>query len=217
MIEVIQIILATSMFSIATIADLQSRSVNDLIWLIFGSVGVIMTIIITVDNPNLIWNNLITTGICIIVSIIVWFMRCFGMADMFGIIVLSVILPQLYHIPLIPILVLNIAFILCFFYVIVSNIRYNLTDIFRVNLFQDIDESFVKKIFAFFLIHRRREDERFTFPSVQIVDGKKKFLFYHNLDTQCFTQKDIYVSPAVPMMPFFLISLFIILFFYILN
>lgn len=215
MIEAIQVVLAVSMFLVASMSDLRSRSVNDLVWIIFGSVGIILTMITIIDNPDLIW-NLVTIGICIGASLFVWIMRCFGMADMLGIIVLSIILPQLDHIPLIPILVLGIASVLCFLYVIVLNIGYNVKDAFITNLFNDVDESAIKKIIAFFLIHRKRKYEMFVFPSVIVINGKQKFMFNHHPDAQNFTQKDTYVSSTVPMMPFFLISLLTIVFFYVL-
>lgn len=215
MIEVIQIVLAVSMLLVATVSDLRSRSINDLIWIIFGSMGIILTIIAIVDNPDLIW-NLIATGICIGASLFVWITKCFGMADMLGIIMLSIILPQLEHVPLIPILVLSIASVLCFLYVVMLNVGYNMKDVFTINLFKDVDESSIKKIIAFFLIHKKRQYELFIFPSVIIVDGQKKFMFNHNPDAQIYAQKDTYVSSTVPMMPFFLISLLFIIFFYVL-
>jgi hypothetical protein len=137
-----------------------------------------------------------------------WIMKFIGMGyatgDFIGILTLSAILPSFDGI-IIPILVFLFSCVLGIIIIIAVNLRINIKS---KNFFSEFDEPAYKKILAYFIIHKKMENENFTFPAEITVDGKRKFQFRHEPDTQKFvTKKMIYVCTTIPMMIFMLIGL----------
>lgn len=209
MIEIVQAIITIFMFLIGTIQDLKSRSVSDVVWIIFGVSGLSVTLVGT--------EYVLLTGIvvvlCIGASFLVWRLGVIGTADFFAMIVFSVTMPRFAPIEFVPIIVMICVMVCASAYTVIINLKRNITDIVSGNFFYDVDESIIKKIAASFFIHKKRRSEKFTFPGTVIVDGKTKFVFFHDPNSQEFDDTADYVCLAVPLMPFFLTVTIALVFF----
>jgi hypothetical protein len=177
----------------------KSRKVNDVVWIIFGIAG---TSLYFFDTPvsfvTFVWMifGCIVAGGC-------WKLHVYGGADGLSIITLSIVLPAYNHIP-ISICVLLASFVLSSSYIITSNIFRNTRSlILNEKLFSEISEPVYKKMLAFFIVHRRSRNEKYRFAAESIVDGKRKFVFTHDPDSERFGNTK-YVTSSVPMMPILL-------------
>ena len=88
-----RIILAVSMLGLASFFDFRKREISDLVWTIFGALGVVLFII----EPVLI-DALITAGFAFIVApfaIFMWRIGFFGGADAFALITIAILAPQI--------------------------------------------------------------------------------------------------------------------------
>ncbi len=200
--EIVHITLVISMLSIATLFDLKTRTINDVIWIIFATIGFTTNMFLGYVGIK----YLIIVGICVLVSLLCKRMKIIATADMLCIITLSVIITEFNNVKFISLLITMNAFVLSFFYVIITNVLFNLKDLTKHSLFYEIDESFMKKIFAIFYIHKKKKFEKFIFPGITEINGKKKFVFSHDPDTQYFKESISYVRLAVPLMPFLLLA-----------
>lgn len=191
------------MLGIASHYDLKSREVNDIVWIVFGTSGAFLYLF---DVPILSHITLVGISLGILTSIFCWVLRLCGGADVLCIIALSVILPAYNDIP-VAIIVLVIASAMSATYVIAFNVYKNTKSIIlNKTLFSEINESVYKKLVAFFIIHQRTKNEKYGFPADLVVDGKRKFVFRHNPDTEKFGNGK-YVMTAVPLVPFLMIGL----------
>lgn len=203
MIEAAQVVIVISMLSIATLSDVRSRSVNDAVWILFAVSGLALNLF--AGHARLL--EIITvTGICAGVAFLVWRTRAIGTADFFAMLALSAAAPSFASVAFFPVIIMVEVVIVASVYVIVANLRYNIRDIMNGDLFCDVDESSMRKVIGAFIVHRKRGHEKFTFPGVTRAGGKSRFVFFHDSDSQGFDEGADYVSLAVPLMPFFLIS-----------
>jgi preflagellin peptidase FlaK len=204
------------MFTISSYFDLKTRTVNDLIWIIFGLLGLVLT---TVSLYPFYEKEVFCYAVfCFVsscVAILTWFARFFGLADVLGLTTLSIIMPRLGDFSFVPIIVLIMASILSSLCVVIINLSYNVKDALTHNVFSDINETRRRKFMALFLIHKKRRNEKFVFSAITLIDGKYKFFFRHIPDLCEFDETSGYVSVALPMMPFFLVSLSTICIFYL--
>jgi preflagellin peptidase FlaK len=189
------------MFCAASYYDLRSREINDLLWIVFGAAGVFLYVF---DEFN--FSIIPLTGLEFLVAFLCWILRLCGGADVLALTTLSVIFPVYEQIP-VTIIVLAIALVIALSYTITNNSCRNLKSLVRNReIFAEIDEPLYKKLAAFFLIHKRNENEGCEFSAEAIIYGKRKFVFRHNPDHEAFGN-GIYVITTLPMMPFLLVSL----------
>lgn len=90
----IRILLALLMLGIASYADIRKREIDDMIWMIFGGLSVVLLLV----TPNML-QFLITSGISLIivpVVLLIWRIGFFGGADAFALIVLAVSCSRFY-------------------------------------------------------------------------------------------------------------------------
>lgn len=212
--EIIRATIAVGMMLVATYYDVKTRYVDDRVWVLglgaFAAVSSVFIFVFGMSVQELI-NPLNIIGMMSGMGIAFtgWIMKFRGMGyatgDLFGLLALFAILPSFYGIT-IPILVIIIS---CLFSVIITlsiNLRINIKS---KNLFSEFDEPAYKKILAYFIIHKKTENEKFTFPAEITVDGKRKFQFRHEPDAQEFTTeiKQGYVCSTTPMMMSILVGL----------
>ncbi len=198
---------ALAMLSIAAYYDLKERSIHDFLWIAFGSLGVLMQVVQGLPSTFVIVSVFITTGI----AILALFLKLFGTADAIAIIVLAIILPM-YDGLILPLAVLVGASLISFFFTCSLNAFMNLRILIkRGTIFSDFTEPRHRKIIAFFLVHRRMRKERFAFPAECKNYGERTFKFFTKADED-FTQEDSYVTTALPLTFFMLVSLVFILF-----
>ncbi|MGI9567796.1 MAG: hypothetical protein ACR2LL_12400, partial [Nitrosopumilus sp.] len=128
--------------------------------------------------------HIITIITSAFVGVAIWRWKITGLADCFAIIAMAVILPVHYDFVMMPIIILVATFFLVVTVVTMYNVFLNLSDIIRskrLDIFSEFQsESKIKKIFAFFTVHGKREYERFVIPaeySMSITTDIKSFVF----------------------------------------
>ncbi len=169
------------MLGIAGIFDVKSRKIPDVIWMVFGGIGVALY---AWDYENVTSYHVIAIITSVFVGIVIWRWNITGLADSFAVFAMAVILPVHYEFVMMPIVVLIAALFLVAIIVTLYNVSLNIFDILRskkINVFSEFkSESKYKKIFAFFAVHRKRKYERFVISteySISITPGIKSFVF----------------------------------------
>lgn len=212
--EIIRAAITIGMMSVATYWDVKTRYVDDRVWIFgLGSFVIASAVFIFVfetSTQELIGPlNIIGTMSGIGIAFAGWIMKFNGMGyatgDFFGLSALSVVLPRFDGI-VIPILVIMFASVLSIMITITLNLRNNIK---TKNFFSEFDEPAYKKVLAYFIIHRKMENENFTFPAEITVNGKRKFQFRHDPDTQEFSSdtSGVYVFTTTPMITYILAGL----------
>ncbi|MFY9299721.1 MAG: A24 family peptidase [Candidatus Nitrosotenuis sp.] len=199
-VEIVRIFVVFGMLAAASYYDLRVRKVNDMLWVVFGSVGVFLYFFDWPSPSMLMWAALEVS-----VAFSCWKLRLFGGADVLALVTLSVILPIHDGAPVMMI-VLAIALVLASSYAVSVNSYRNLRTLIRNGkLFEELDESCHKKLIAFFLLHQRNDGES-GFAAEAVIDGRRRFVFRHDPDHESFGNCR-YVTVAFPLMPFLLLGM----------
>ena len=201
----IRILFALAMLGIATIIDIRSREISDLIWIVFGVISGVLLFL----EPN-IAEAAFGVGFSLIVAplvLILWRFGLFGGADALGLIVLSALAPMatLTDSVVSPFSIVVNSALLSVSPMVFNFIRNSLLILRKVDIFHDFDETTSKKIFAMFLGYRSK-NPKYSF-SLETQVGKKKRLniALHNSDTAEYcTTPDTWVTPGLPFMIFIL-------------
>jgi preflagellin peptidase FlaK len=192
------------MLGSATIIDIRSREISDLIWIVFGAISVVLLFL----EPNVI-EAAFGVGFSLIVAplvLILWRLGLFGGADALGLIVLSALAPMatLSDSPVSPFTILVNSALLSVSPMIVNFIRNSIL-LRKEDIFHDFDEPKSKKIFAMFLGYRSK-NPKYSF-SLETQVGKKKRLniaLHHSDTAEYCTTPDTWVTPGLPYMIFIL-------------
>ncbi|MGD2106971.1 MAG: A24 family peptidase C-terminal domain-containing protein [Nitrosopumilaceae archaeon] len=201
----IRILFALAMLGTATIIDIKSREISDLIWIIFGAISGILLFF----EPNII-EAAFGVGFALIVAplvLILWRFGLFGGADALGLIVLSALAPMatLTDSVVSPFSIVVNSALLSTSPMLINFIRNSILILRKEDIFHDFDETTSKKIFAMFLGYRSK-NPKYSF-SLETQVGKKKRLniALHNSDTAEYcTTPDTWVTPGLPFMIFIL-------------
>ena len=201
----IRILFALAMLGTATIIDIRSREISDLIWIVFGVISGILLFL----EPNII-EAAFGVGFALIVAplvLILWRFGLFGGADALGLIVLSALAPMatLSDSVVSPFSIVVNSALLSVTPMAVNFIRNSILILRKEDIFHDFDETTSKKIFAMFLGYRSK-NPKYSF-SLETQVGKKKRLniALHNSDTAEYcTTPDTWVTPGLPFMIFIL-------------
>jgi len=195
----IRILSALIMLSIATTIDVWKREVNDILWIIFGAISVVLIFF----EPSM-TNSIINIGISLIVApiaLLIWRVGIFGGADALGLIVLAALAPQLSLSgnTVTPLTTLTNAAIISVAPIFLNLIR-NLIAISRhKNIFEGFEETRLKKISAMFLGYRAKNPKySFTIEKVEGNNKKIDFSFHHAENTQFCDKPDTWVTPGIP-------------------
>ena len=172
----IRILLLVLMLGIASIFDVKTRKIPDVVWMIFGGLGTILYVFDDVTFYEIL--SMVTTGT---IAILLYLYKITGTGDVFAIISMAVILPVHYGFVMMPIAVLAVSFFLVVIFVILYNVSLNVSDMMqsKKKIFSEFNEPKYRKIFAFFTIHRKRRFERFVIPaekSISITPNTKSFV-----------------------------------------
>ncbi|MGI0041781.1 MAG: A24 family peptidase C-terminal domain-containing protein [Nitrosopumilaceae archaeon] len=187
------------MLSIATTMDIWKREINDILWIVFGAISIVLIFF----EPS-ITNSIINVGISLIiapVALLIWRFGIFGGADALGLIVLAALAPQLSLSENIvtPFTILTNAIIISITPIFLNLIQ-NLIAIARhKNIFDGFEETRLKKIFAIFLGYRAK-NPKYSFAIEKIEGTRKKidFSFHHAENTEFCDKPDTWVTPGVP-------------------
>lgn len=174
-----RILVSVSMLLIASIMDLKNREVHDVVWIVFGSIGVL----IHVFDPSLFENALpliFASSFSVVVAYAAYRIGLFASADALALVALAVIIPiysgpnMLHNIA--PLTVLTNAAILASLFLLVNVVRNGIALIKGVELFEGFDESPWRKTMAF-LIGYKAERPQFAYSIEMESVGRKKFDF----------------------------------------
>lgn len=191
--------LALIMLSIATTFDIWKREINDVLWIIFGAIAVILIFF----EPN-IDEFILNIGISLIIvpiALLIWRVGIFGGADAFGLIVLAALAPQLSLSEnlVTPLTTLTNAVIISIVPILLNVFR-NLFELSKhKNIFEGFQENRFKKISAIFLGYRAK-NPKYSF-SIERIEGEHKkidFSFHHAENSEFCTKPDTWVTPGIP-------------------
>lgn len=209
---VFRALILCGMFAILTYQDLRKRATNDRVLLAFGSVGAVTYI---ADWESFDMDHV---GLCVIGAImggfLAWRFALFGAGDILALIAATVIFPLYENIPImIPLLMM--AVLLMGMYVMSVNVSYNISDMLRGRLFTGIRDGPLRKMMAFFTLHRQRNRPRHVFVAQKSRDdGMHLTLRQRDLNADWASHDGVgktYVSFPAPAMPFLLIMMSILL------
>ncbi len=216
--EISRAAIAIGMMAVATYSDVKTRYVDDRVWILglcsFAITAAVFIFVFEASVQELIGPlNIIGMMSGIGIAFTGWIIRSNGIGyatgDFFGLLALSIILPRFDGIT-VPILVIICASAFSIICTVIHNLKINIKS---RNFFSEFDEPVCKKMLAYLTIHRKMENENFTFPAETVVNGKRKFQFRHNSDTQEFSSevKESYVCTATPMMLYILAGLWCVI------
>jgi len=207
----LRIVLILVMFGVASVFDYKSRKVPDVIWIVGVSIGGVMYIFDYEDFSAYHGVSIVTS---FFFGFILYRLQFVGMADLFGIISIGIILPVHYEFVMVPIFVTLLALILVVFVITIYNVTLNVIDIiFERKLFGDFTkEPLYRKVFAFFCIHRKRKYEKFVISSEKyysVMPKQKSFVILsRNKDI---SQVGEFVQNMPPFIVFMMIGIVLML------
>jgi archaeal preflagellin peptidase FlaK len=197
--NILRIITALCMLSIAVFLDIRKREINDILWIGFGALAFIMLFF-----SNDFWFTLKTTGLAMVIApiaLLIWRLGIFGGADAFCLIVLAGLSPMasLYGFQITPITTLTNAAILSVI-PLFANLSRNLFAISKKeNIFKDFDESRLNKIIAVFVGYKAK-NPKYSFSIEKTEGGQKRldFGFHHAENAQFCTTAETWITPGIP-------------------
>ena len=199
----LRILLALTMLAIATVYDVWKREVNDVLWVVFGSVAIVM-IIFESD-----WMNaIVLIGVSMVVTpaaLVMWRIGFLGGADAICLIVLGALVPTATFSNNIvtPFTTLTNAALISTILMLTNAVRNMLALSRHENIFEGFEEMKFKKAVAIFLGYRAKSP-RYGFCIERTENKSKKLdLTFHNADkTEFCTKLNTWVTPAIPFMVF---------------
>lgn len=195
----VRIFSALVMLSIATTIDIWKREINDILWIVFGAISVVLIFF----EPNM-TASLINIGISLIVApiaLLIWRIGIFGGADALGLIVLAALAPQLSLSgnTVTPLTTLTNAAIISVAPILLNLVRNLIAISKHKNIFEGFEETRLKKISAMFLGYRSKNPKySFTIEKVEGNHKKIDFSFHHAENTQFCDKPDTWVTPGIP-------------------
>ncbi len=143
--DILRVLLSVALLIYVSYKDIKTREVNDIIWLVFGALGVIINLF-EIFNGSL---DIVTVGITLVITVgfafLTGYLGLFGEADLLAFIVLGLLNPRLpslgFNQLLFPSVIFTLSVItnsilfgtLSIFVVLI----YNISSLTRVNVFND--------------------------------------------------------------------------------
>ena len=189
------------MLVIASALDVWKREIHDILWIIFGTIAIILIFVESFSNQVLI--NVAFSLIIAPIALVLWRMGLFGGADAFSLIVLATLAPQLTLTEnfVTPLTTLTNAALLSIVILIVNFIRNLIAILNHRDIFSGFDENKFRKICAMFLAYRSA-NPRYGF-SIEKSDGvhkKLNFAMHHAEKAEFCKTKDTWITPGIPFM-----------------
>ncbi len=199
--EYMSVSITLAILTIASVYDIRTREVPDKIWLIYGPVGLALTIYRTYVDPSQLLFTVISIGFSILLAFGIVFFGLSGGADAKGLICLSLTLPLPptilspllgYVFPFFPIVVLVTGYF-CTLSVVVWMLAKNLALLTRLRsgMFKGLEsEPAWKKALAFITGFptsvRQLQSTFYLFPMEKVVEDQngahRTFQLYANAD-----------------------------------
>lgn len=195
----IKIISALVMLVLACIIDIRKREINDILWIGFGGLAVLLFLL-----SGDLWKNLIAIAISMIiapVALVIWRFGVFGGADALCLIVLSALAPMMTFTAsgITPFTTLTNAALLSVIPIIVNIVRNSIAILKKEDIFKGFDESKMHKAVAF-CIGYKAKNSKYNF-SIERMDGTVKkldFSFKHAENAAFSTTSNTWVTPGIP-------------------
>jgi len=197
--EIIRLILIVGMFGITGISDIKSREFEDKLLIPFIIVGILTYVL---ELPSLL--DMVLIGIGIGFSISIWYFKLVAVGDLFGLLITAAFIPELFF------QFLAVSLSISVLYTVGKNYKINKSFGNAETVFAEYHESLLKKKLGYFLFHKNI-NEKFTFPAATVIEGKKKFLFTINAESD-FVHNNELVAYTLPMMFFFFCGASVLLF-----
>lgn len=197
----LRIMFALVMLAIASTFDIWKREINDILWIIFAGI----TVVLIVFSPDL-FMTLKITGISLIVAplaLVLWRIGLFGGADALGLMVLAALAPEmsLTGSLITPFTTLTNAAILSIAPIFVNIVRNIAAILNHENIFEGFEETKLKKTLAMFFGYRSK-NPKYSF-SIEKIEGNSKkldFSLKHAENEQFSNVSNTWVTPAIPYM-----------------
>jgi preflagellin peptidase FlaK len=195
----IRIVIALLMLLVASIIDLRKREINDIFWIGFGGIAVVL-VFFTTD----LWQTVTTLGISMIIcpiAIVIWRVGVFGGADAFCLIVLAGLAPMatLNSTQITPFTTLTNAALISVVPIFVNIVRNGIAIVRKEDLFRGLQATKLNKIIAS-CIGYRAKNPRYSFSIERTVGSTRKidFSFKHAENTTYCNASDTWVTPGIP-------------------
>lgn len=200
--------------------DLKKREVEDKVWLIFGSAGVLLQVYEVHTGET----SLVLLGVSVALAAAIgmglYFFGFYGGADGKALITLGVLVPVfaprvgLY--PIAPLIVLTNG-VLISILLPVALLLFNVTRLARKQpIFEGFSEPWYRKLVACFLGYKQTGKAReFQFSMEKQIDERnemKKFQFSMMQD-DFETRGNTWVTPGIPLLVFFTVGFFVMIFY----
>ena len=216
----LRIVLLLLLFGIASVYDYRSRKIPDVLWVVGVSIGGLMYIF---DYQNTLSSSSAYHVISFLTSCFFGFMlyrfRFVGMADLFAIITISVILPVHYEFVMTPIAATVLALVLVVISVTVYNVLLNTIDLIskrRLPFENFSKEPIYRKVFAYFSIHKKRRYEKYVIISEKyypIIPKNKSFVLMARNKVVSHVEAEgmLFVQNASPFVLFMMVGIVLLL------
>ena len=207
---IVRALILCGMFAVLSYQDLRTRMTDDRVLIVFGGAGAVVYL---AD-----WELFDMTHVAMVVissllgGFLAWRLALFGTGDILALIAATIIFPLFQNIPImIPLILASVM--MSVIYTAVVNISYNMSDLLRGRLFVGIHDGPLRKVVAFFILHRQRNRPRYVFQAQEIKDGETHLrLRQPRMDADWASEKGVgkdYVSFPAPLMPFFFITMLV--------
>ena len=212
----IRIVILLILFGIASVYDYKTRRIPDILWIVFSGIGGGLYVI---DFESFSAYHVISFFTSCVFAILLYRLKFVGLADVFGIISISVILPVHYEFVMMPILGTILALIIVVFVTVLYNVILNVMDMVstkRKSLFSKFaGESLYRKILAIFFIHRKRGYEKFVISGENqypIIPKNRSFVLISRNKEISPQMEGEFVQNAPPFVLFMMMGLVLLFF-----
>ncbi|MEM1666498.1 MAG: prepilin peptidase [Nitrososphaerota archaeon] len=220
--DTLRIVLILVMMCYASYSDLRFREVSDKLWVVFGSIGALITAydLVTTGLPSYTFLCLISIGVSAAISFGLYYARLYGGADAKALTVISVIMPIYW--PTAAIHPFTAIYSLMNGLLIsaalpISFAVYNLIRILKGDkIFEGLEyEPISRKALVCFIgtLCDDAKAKKFWMPMEGVFDGKRRFTFNIFVDIEPQVDRDrAWLTPGVPLLVFitggFVVSVF---------
>ncbi|MEO9278175.1 MAG: A24 family peptidase C-terminal domain-containing protein [Nitrososphaera sp.] len=196
----IRIILALVMLLTASFLDIRKREINDMLWIGFGAISVVL---IFFDTD--VWHIIFTLAFAMIiapVALLLWRLGIFGGADALCLIVLAALAPMqtLNNTQITPFTSLTNAAIFSIAPIFVNIVRNMIAVLRKEDLFKGVEASKLNRAMAFCIGYKAKNIPKYSFSIERMTDGIRKLDFslkHAENETFC-TAENTWVTPGIP-------------------
>lgn len=204
--EPLRILVALGVLMVNSHSDIMYRSIRgtDAYYALVGSAGLALLLL----GGDVLY-DLFYAACSATAMLLLWRLKVMASGDAIVMLVISVMIPSAFGVPLVPVIISLAACIMVAAFMVPYNVALNLLSIRRdVPPFARMDRSRLAKAAAFFLAHRKRGWERHV---VSIEHDGGFSLTAGMIGKEYETETGRLVATAVPFVPFLTCALMVVL------